>query len=858
MRASISAFWGRLIHYLQRSRPGSSMDSKLGFYCGPEIEKNLRQRVTAEDERRLALGGIAQTNEKSQEVRGVQWLDELWRDLRYSVRSLRNAPDFSITAILTLAVGVGTFIITFSIVDGILYRPMPYQEPDRIVRIMVKDRETVSRSTIMPIEAFNRFQRAQSFVKVAAYNRAHFIPSLTLTEGLFAERLQAAQISESFLPLLGVQPCWGRGFQQEDIDSGRQVAILCFDLWQRSFGADKSIIGRTITFAEGSRTIIGIMPASFRFPTETPQYDPQILLPMPNQLELPFCTLLGRLKPGVTLRTAQAEAEVIIGQVLKNPRNVIWIAQLRRIEYLEPTTLLMLLGGVLFLVMIACVNVVGLFTARNVSRQRELAIRSAIGAESGRLLRQLMTESIFLSAIGGLVGVILAYGSYHPLVAQLPSFYRPLAKDLTIDFRALLVSAALTVIAGTIFGLVSALEGCSPNLSAGLKPAENRVFKLWGRCKVRGALLAVEVALSLVLLTGSALLLNSFIRLLRIDLGFDPANVSVILPMPTRITAERDLVRYHGEVLARLRTIPGIRSVALAETAPFSGGSASAKVAAEGREETIQIRRVTAGYFDTLSIACMRGRLFVDEDANGTPEVAVISESMARRLPNQNALGQLLIIDKVSAIRVVGVVHDTRSELREPSVPMIYIPIDANNKKGAYILCRVAPGHKNPSGQIRSVMATINKDLPVKITKLQDDLDDSFSSPKFFTLILGMFAAIAIMLTTVGITGLVRQSVARRRHEIGVRLALGARRLEVVTMIVRQILTPVLLGLTAGIAGALALTHVLVSLLFEIEPWDPITFLIAAIVVIIMALLACFPPARRAAMIDPLLTLRCE
>lgn len=844
MLAFVRTILWRLRHLAHARKLEVMLNKELEFHLQTEIEEQQRRGKDPEEARRLALialGGLEETREQCRDTRGFRRLAELPQDLRYGMRSLRNAPGFAVTAILTVAIGIGATTSTFSIVDGILFRPLPYKEPDRLVRLIQWQPKTALRSMVMPKEAFVQFSSSRMLESVAACGLNRWPAWLTFTGGESPEVLRGEQISMEFLPLLGIQPLLGRVFRREDTNASPPVAILLHGTWQSRFASDKSIIGRTVTFAEGARTIVGVMPPEFRFPAETPAEAPQVLLPMPAQWTLPVCTLIGRLKPEVTIDQSQAEADVLTGRIFKDPKNTaIRISPLKRIEWVDRSTLLMLVGAVCLLVLIACINVANLLTARNATRQRELAIRAAIGAGRARLVRQLLTESLFLSAIGGLLGVLVADLTKNILLEQLPAFFRPMAEDIVINGRVLVFSAAMTLAAGIFFGLSPALHASAGDLNAALKHVVERDFRAHAHWRVKGGLLAVEVALAFVLLTGSGLLLNSFVRLHTTDLGFDLTNVWIVNPRPSQVA------RFRNEAIAKLRTVGGIQSFAAGEALPFSG-------------QELVIRRVSPGYFETLAMPCLSGRLFGPQDERGKLLVAVVNESYVKNyFPQETPLGKVIQIDKGTKVHVVGIVRDARSEVRKPAGPILYVPYDPSYQGAGFFFVKVIPGGLDPASWLKEQFASVDRTTPLKIEKLEQTLGDSISYTTFFALILGIFAAIGMILITVGIAGLTIQNVAHRRHEIGVRLALGAESGRVVAMVTRQILAPVALGLVIGIAGALALTRVLASLLYEIKPRDARTFLFVSAVMLLVTLVSAYLPARRASWIDPIETLRCE
>ena len=854
MLAYIRAFLWRILHMTRRAKSQVTLETELEFHLQMETEQNKREGFDSAEARRralIALGGLQQTKEMYLEVRRFRWVHDFWQDLLYASRSMQKNLRFAFIAIITFAVSIGATTIIFSIIDGALFRPLPYKDPDRIVRIMNREPKTGLRSTIMPKDALNRFREAQTFESVAASNVRQWPTFLTLSGRDSAEMLRGAQVTSGYLQLLGVQPLLGRDFLPDDAEASAPVAILTHELWRRSFSSDRAIIGKTITFKEESLTIIGVLPPEFRFPAETPSEGAAILLPFPAQWTLPYCTLLGRMKPGVSLSQAQAEAQVINSRVLfeKMASQQVFISPLNRIEWINRTTLLSLFGAVVFLVLIACANVANLQIACGFARRREFAIRAAIGGGRLRLLRQLLTESLVLSSVGALAGVLLAYSTLDLVLTRLPVLFRPMAIDVLIDHRVLAFSAILSFIVGILSGIIPALQVSATNLNEALRQAEQRTFHIGGR-RIRGLLIAVEAGLAMVLLIGSGLLLNSFMHLQRINLGYDPTLVRTATPIGLRNVSSERLAQLCDETVERLRAVPGVESAAVVGSLPLS---------LPGRDSIDErTSRVSSGYFETLGVPLLSGRPFIQQDEQSSATVAVINQSMAKRsFPGQNAIGRTLTIEKKSIVPVIGIVPDVRElDLRTPAKPTVYLPYGRASKgSNRYIVFRVAPGNNELSAQIKTIL---NSSQPFRVTKLADELGDSISSPRFFTLVVGFFAVIGLVLTAVGIGGITAQSVARRRHEIGVRLALGAKKTQVVAMVVRQVIMPVIIGLGFGIAGALTLTHILAGLLYEVKPTDPVTFVLISVIALITAFLSSYFPGLRAAKIDPVIMLRCD
>ncbi len=806
-------------------------------------------------------------------------METLWQDLRYGARMLTRNPGFTAVAVLTLALGIGANTALFSVIDAVLLRPLPYADSDELV--VVWESHDGERNSIS-IPNFDDWRdQNRVFSHIALFRGRNY--NLTGTDQ--PERLRAGVASGSFFRLLGVEPLLGRAFQPKDDRAGAErVVVLSYGLWHRRFASDPAVVGQAITLDGDLHTVIGVMPPGFRHPDiDRAQmwlpvsFDTQYMLARESRGNHSY-QAVARLAPGVSLPQARAEMQTIARRLEQDHPDsntgtgaLVFPLLEELVENVRPA-LLVLLAGVGLVLLIACANLTNLLLARAAGREKEIAIRAALGAGRTRLLRQLLTESLLLAVLGGLLGVLLALWGVDLLVRLAPGNI-PRLEQVGINAPVLGFTLLLSLATGLFFGLAPALQSSRPDLHHSLKEG-GRTSAAAGRRRLRSLLVVAEVALSLMLLIGAGLLLRSFVRLLDVNLGFQPANVltaRVSLP-DAAYPEDEDVAAFQQEVLRRLESLPGVHSAGLVTPLPLSGAQIAVGITIEGKPEPppgegpyARFRSVGGDYFRTLGIPLLRGRAFTSADTQAAPRVAVINQTLARlNWPGEDPLGKRVAIgDPAEGApwrTVVGLVPDVkyRSLEHEPE-PEMYVPGAQSPMDWIYFVVRTEGDPVSLAPALRQQIASLDPNLPVfAVGTLEQLVTRSVGQRRFTMLLLGSFAALALLLAVVGIYGVMSYAVSRRTHEIGIRVALGAQRDDILKLVGGQGMALALLGVGLGLAGAFAVTRFLSSLLFGITPTDPLTFAGVAFVLAAVALLACYLPARRATRVDPMVALRYE
>jgi putative ABC transport system permease protein len=875
-----------------KNRAEQDMDDELRFHLEKQIEQNVAEGMTAEEARYAALrqfGNLGAIKEDCRDIWGVRFLNELAQDIRYGLRQLRRNPGFTAVAVITLALGIGANTAIFSVVNAVLLRPLPFAAPQQLVSVVsTRLRGNVADNASYPDFADWRAQN-HAFSQMAAYHTDNF----TLAGRGEAMHIQGAVVSADLFSLLGVEPSMGRGFLTDEdklpAANGAFAIILSHRLWRERFGGDPGIVGRTIEIDNRNFTVVGVMPAGFQFPIQGKPVDFWVTMAinfvaapgmpsMADQRGAHYLDVIARLKPHVSMAQARAEMSTIVSRLNKQypdiaPRGVEVFSEVDRAAGPARPALLILLAAVGCVLLIACANVANLMLARGATRQNEMAVRGALGAGRGRMIRQLLTESILLAFLGGALGAALGLWGISGLIGLLPVDI-PRFTGVHINNSVLSYTALLSLLTGILFGLVPAVRASRLDLVETLKEGGRGSSEGLRGNRGRSFLVVADVAVAAVLLVGAGLFINSFLRLQRVDPGFNPRHV---------LTFKMDLpyVRYSGlrqtqffeQAIERLGHLPGVRSASAVLPLPLDGNEVGATFAIEGRPVAEANRPRTGyswvepGYFRTVGIPLIKGRDFnADDDLKTTP-VVIINQTLARRFfPNQDPVGKRIKPGigngyKAPPMReIVGVVGDVRQYgLTAGPGPEVYVPLAQSPLGSMNFVLRTEVDPLLIVGAVRREMAGMDKDLPFYgVETLNQYLGQAFAPPRFLTLLLGLFAVLALALAAVGLYGLVSYSASRRTHEIGVRMALGAERKSVMMMVVGQGLKLALIGVAIGIAGALALTRFLSSLLYGVKPTDPLTFVAVSLVLIAVALLACYIPARRAAKVDPWVALRYE
>ncbi len=807
-------------------------------------------------------------------------------DLRYAFRQLTKNPGFTAVAVLTLALGIGANTAIFSVMNATLLRQLSYKEPDQIVMLWGTNPGGFGwrGKTGFSAPSFLDYkQQNQVFERMATFSGVDF----TLTGADSPEPILGGMVNAEFFGVLAVQPILGRIFLEEDTQTGRdQVAVLSYNLWQRRFGSDPHIIGQTIRLDAMGYTVVGVLPQGFNF--SIPDYYKSrdlwvpIVLPRDNsERGHKYLSVIARLKQGVTLRQAEQDMSVITERLAREyPREMtgfgVKLTPLHeQIVGDSRLVLLLLFGAVSFVLLIACANVANLQLARCSTRQKEIAIRTALGASRGRLLRQLLTESVLLASIGGALGLVLTSWGIGLLRGLGPA---DAGTVVAVDSTVLAYSLGLSLITGILFGLAPASQPTPARMSEPLREGGRNSAARENGLRLRRLLTVSEVALSMILLIGAGLLIRSFVGLLQVDPGFETKNI---------LTAQFNLPKYsypeatkqaafYAQIMERIKSLPGVTAIGATDELPPTMGRHANTFFIEGRAPidesdqsvAVQDRLTTADYFRVMGIPLIAGRVFSDTDNGLAVPVALVNQNFARRFfPNESAIGQHLRFGSVNPwITIVGIVGDVRGfGLDKQPKSEIYLPYQQqrwfpyNPLPQMHLVVRTAGDPKSVAAAALGLVRELDKDLPLPEARTMETvLAASIAERRFNMLLLGGFALIALILTGVGIYGVVSYSVAQRTREIGIRIALGAQSHDVITLVMRNGMRLVLTGIVMGLAGAFALTRWMASLLFAISAIDSLTFIVTALLVTAITLLACWVPARRATKVDPMVALRYE
>jgi putative ABC transport system permease protein len=812
-------------------------------------------------------------------------METLLNDLRYAIRNLLKHPGFAAVAVITLALGIGANTAMFSVINGVLLRPLPYQDPDRLVTIW---EESPERGLFqMPVSIANLrdwVEQSQTLDQISAYT----FSNLNLTGTGEPVQLAAVRVSANLFSLVGATPMLGRTFLPEDDKEGAsRVVVLSHATWKNRFASDSKIIGQQVTINNQSHTVVGVMPANFQFPVGF-GYMGKVLND-PIDLYVPIAAssqeaarghysffAIGRLKPGVTINQAQSEMTGIerrLEQQYPDTNTGIGVrlvsTQEQTVKEIRPA-LLVLLGAVAFLLLIACANIANLLLARSAGRQKEFAIRAALGASRLRVLRLLLTESVMLSLTGGALGLLFAVWSTAALTSLAPDNI-PRLNEVGVDTRVFGFTLVISLLTGIVFGLVPAIHSSKPNLKETLKEGSRGSMGGGSGKRTRSILVTVEVALSLVLLIGAGLMIKSFIRLQQTHLGFNTQNLlTVNLSLSeSRYSEEQQQVAFFQRTLEQVGALPGIQSAAVTTGLPLTVSLSGSDFRVEGQPEPeagkemiINTRSVSPGYFSTLGISLLKGRDFSDRDKSEGPAVAIVNQDLVRTyFPNEDPIGKrITFTDGESWLSVVGVIGDVKQlSLGSHAKPEVYFPFLQAASPRMSLVVRTTNSPLSQAAAVKAQIHVIDKDLPIADAKTMEQLlAESVSGPRFNMLLLTVFAVVALVLALVGIYGVMSYTVTQRTHEIGIRVAVGAQASDVFRMVMGHGMFLALMGVAFGLVGALALTRLMTTMLFGVEPNDPLTFAGIGCLVIAVAIAACYLPGRRATKVDPLVALRYE
>lgn len=852
----------------RRKKREQDLDREIRSHLEAEAAEQRERGLTSEEAQyaaQRALGNTPLVKEDTRGVWGWTWVERINQDLRYAARTLKRSPGFTSVALLALALGIGANTAIFSVVNSVLLHPLAFREPGRLMMLDEKWLPRFPHFEATSKDFLSWREQSHAFGQIAAFDGAAF----NLTAEDRPERISGARVSANLPALLGVEPVLGRSFRPDEDTAGNdRVVLLSSSLWQRRFGGDPRVIGTVVRLNDIDFTIIGVMPPGFRFP-----HDAEIWKPMGfTDKDFDgghFIWAIGRLKPGVTRDQAQAEMDLIMSR-LHRPQ--VWSVNVFPVlDYYVGevrTALYVLLGAAGFVLLIACVNVANLLLARGSARQREISLRASLGAGRGRILQQLLTESLLLSLLGGTLGLLLASGAIVTLKEFSPGSI-PRLSEVTVDYSVLVFILILSSLTGVLFGLSPALRLSRADLHDSLK-AGSRIAGTEVRTRMRSVLVVSEVALALVLLTGAGLLLKSFWRVLEVRPGFNPESVltaTIDLP-PAKYRQPYQQMQFVQRLIEQLESLPDVRQAAVSAGLPFSEVP-DAGIRIDGRPigapdfgTTANYYRVTPLYFRAMGIPLIRGRLFTEHDTTTAKPVVVINETMAKRFfPKEDPIGKRLDISGPTYLReIVGVVGDVKQAGLKASIPpQVYEPFLQKPSNSFNVVVRGLGDPMRLADAVRRQVLRLDKEQPISNVKtMKDVVATSLSQDRVSTFLLGLFAFLALILAGVGIYGVMSYSVGQRTHEIGIRIALGARQSGILKLVLVQSLRVVLIGVGIGLGASLLLTRLMATLLFDVAATDPVIFAGVSIVLLGVALAAAFVPARRAARVDPMVALRYE
>jgi len=886
----------RLRSLLRPAKVETELDDELRFHFERQVEKHVRSglpRQEAVRRARLFFGGMDQVKEECRDARGVQLLETLFQDLRYGLRMLRQKPTFTLVAVLTLALGVGANTSIFSIVNAVLLRHLPYPDPDRLVRITFNSPGVGLRNVPFSVPELDDLRtRSGVFEGVSAIGGG----SVNLTGANQPERLEFVVTHPNYFSMLGATPQIGRLFGPQDFARGfAPIVVISDGVWRRSYGADPGVLGRTLHLDNDAYTIVGVLPPGFRHPGPTDSGDVDLFLtagfsadpsPGPGRTSRFIPAAIGRLKPGLTLEQAQARLTAMAIEIRHDfradyPAQTQWTIQIQSLQEslvgnVRPM-LLVLMGAVTLIVFIVSLNIANLLLARASGRQQEMAVRLALGASRGRMVRQMLTESVLLSLIGGLAGIATAIGTLGFILHFVPPNI-PRLSEVSIDWTVLAFALLISLLTGLAFGLAPALHAARSGLSLQIREGARGSGYGAKTGRLRDALIVSELAFAVVLMIGAGLLLRTLRELLRENPGFNPSHVvaaRVWLPVPNdpKVDPYLTIARkaaFDRELLRRMKAIPGVELAGITSALPTTAldNNNNNALAIEDRpiessqDLRAEIIRISPDYFRVIQASLVRGRFFAESDQDGRQRVAIIDETTAHRYwTDRDPLGRRLRFGQDPTqpwMTVVGVVKDIKNDgLDIDGVPHIYVSIYQNGDRELSVVLRTSLPATLLEPRIRSEIQRIDPGLPVfNVSSMNAVIDRSLASRRFSAGLVGGFAGLALLLASIGIYGLLAYMVGQRSHEIGLRMALGARRVDVLKLFLQKGVVLAAVGILAGVIFSAGTTSIMASLLYGVRPLDPAVFLVVPVLLLAVAALASYLPARRAAKVDPVLALR--
>lgn len=887
MKRRLDILFLRLRTLFGRGNVERELDKELAFHFDQQVQENIANGMSTDEAHaaaRRSFGGYSQIQEECRDMRRTNQLETIWNDLRYAVRTLARTPAFTVIIVLTLALSIGANSAIFSVIQGVLLRPLPYPQPEKLVRIYFQS-DTQPKFPMNPNDFRDFRQRNRTFDGLAGMVRRDLQLSGPGAEPMM---LHVFSVTQGYFHTLGLNPARGRDFSPDDeLPERGRIAILSDHLWRSRFAADPGIVGHNIILNTETYSVIGVMPPGTQHPGNNFQrvadgdtvdlWTPWTFDAKTNERGSHFMDAIGRLKPGVASADAHADLASILQQLQKEHTGKGW--RVYTVPLYQETVgrsqrmLFVLLGAVGLLLLIACVNAANLLLARASARVREIAVRSALGAARGRIVRQLLTESLVIALSGAALGILLAVGGVRVLVAFLPPGF-PRASEIRLDSTVFAFTLGVAIVTGLLFGLVPALTASRTDLQNSLRESGRSATGTGRQLRLRNILVIGETGLASVLLIAAGLMLHSFVNLLRADPGFQPQQVltaSLSLPLQ-RYRGVPKRIQFFEQLLANLEALPGVQSVGAGGDLPWTGDdnnmdgfTVEGRTAAYNSKTTARYHVATHDYFRALGIPLLSGQFFTGRENPDGPYVIVINQSMANRYwPGENAVGKRISFDdhpkEQDWIQIVGVVRDIKDQPNSTTIrPAFWLPHTQQPERNLFVAMRSSSDPALLTNQFRLAVRQLDPELAISDVRLMNQIaDTALSGQRFSLFLVGLFALLALVLATFGMYGVISYSVSQRMHEFGLRMALGAKPRDLLRLILGQGLTLSIIGAAIGLLCAAGLTRFLGSLLYGVKATDPITFAAVAVLALATTTLACYLPARRAASADPMHSLRSE